>query len=79
MGENANLAPKEVGAGATTHWADYHYTNVGSSSLRAFLVGGSSNTGADAGFRCSNVYDAVSTAWATIGARLCLILKNEIA
>ena len=79
MGENANLAPKVVGAGATTHWADYHYTNVGSSSLRAFLVGGNSHYGAYAGFRCSNVSDSVSASLAIIGARLCLILKNEIA
>jgi hypothetical protein len=76
MGENANLAPKVVGAGSTTHWADYHYTNVESSSLRAFLVGGNANS-ANAGFRYSNVDDSVSNTRAHIGARLCLILKNE--
>jgi len=79
MGENANLAPKEIGAGTNTHWADYHYTSVDSSGLRAFLVGGTSANSANAGFRCSNVHHSVSGTHASIGARLCLILKNEIA
>lgn len=77
LGENANLAPKTVGAGTNTYWADYYSTSIESSSLRAFLVGGPSNFSADAGFRFSHVNTSVSDSYATIGARLCLIPENE--
>lgn len=67
------IMPLDTGAGSTTHWCDYFYTSITSSSLRTVLFGGSANDGASAGFGCSYSTYSPSFAYASIGSRLCFI------
>lgn len=73
LGEFGEVMPSMVGGGSTTYWADYHYTNVASSSLRGVLFGGAANDGAHAGFGYANSANAASYAVANFGSRLCFI------
>jgi len=72
---NGDMMPASVGASSTTHWSDYFYTNIPGSgeSLRGVLSGGLANTGAPAGFGCSNSGNAPSATSAAIGSRLCFL------
>ena len=75
FGENGEIMPSTVGAGSTTYFCDYHYTNIPTSSevLRGVFFGGRANYGADAGLVCAHSCSAPATADANIGSRLCFI------
>ncbi|MBZ4675009.1 MAG: hypothetical protein JG772_698, partial [Dysgonamonadaceae bacterium] len=67
------IMPLDTGAGSTTHWCDYFYTNIAFSSLRTVLFGGDAANGAYAGFGYSYSAISPSSASAAIGSRLCFI------
>ena len=73
IGEYGENMPTEVGAGSTTYFADYFYTNIPASGVaqRGVLFGGSANNGASAGLSCA--YTAAAATGAHIGSRLCFI------
>jgi hypothetical protein len=73
FGEFGEIIPAVVGGGSTTYWCDYHYTNIGSSSLRGALFGGGASHGATAGFGCAYSTNAPSHTASNIGSRLCFI------
>lgn len=67
--------PLIAGGGSTTHWCDYFYASVTSSSLRAVFFGGNAYAGAYAGLACSSTHYAPSSAYSLIGSRLCFFKK----
>ena len=75
MGDNGDIMPAAVGAGTTTYFTDYFYTNIPASGTaeRGVLFGGLAHVGAFAGFVCSFTIGAASAASANIGSRLCFI------
>ena len=75
MGDNGDIMPAAVGAGATTYFTDYFETNIPASGTaeRGVLFGGSASSGAYAGFVYSNSPYTASSADAYIGSRLCFI------
>ena len=75
IGEYGENMPTEVGAGSTTYFADYFYTNIPASGVaqRGVLFGGAAFNGASAGLSCAYTLDAASDATARIGSRLCFI------
>ena len=75
IGEYGENMPTEVGAGSTTYFADYFYTNIPASGVaqRGVLFGGDANYGAAAGLSCAAASHAAAYAFAAIGSRLCFI------
>ncbi len=75
IGEYGENMPTEVGAGSTTYFADYFYTNIPASGVaqRGVLFGGYANNGADAGLSYANANNAAASTAALIGSRLCFI------
>ncbi len=74
FGATGEIIPSEVGGSDTTHFPDYHYTNIPSeTTLRGVLFGGFANDGSRAGFAYANSYYAPSNTSAHIGSRLCFI------
>ena len=75
MGDNGDIMPAAVGAGTTTYFTDYFYTNIPASGTaeRGVLFGGYATNGAGAGFVYSSAYYAASYATAIVGSRLCFI------
>ena len=75
IGEYGENMPTEVGAGSTTYFADYFYTNIPASGVaqRGVLFGGSAAYGAAAGLSYAYTNHAASFTAATIGSRLCFI------
>ena len=75
FGEFGEIMPEEVGAGTTTYFCDYHYTNIpaSSKSLRGVLFGGGAHYGANAGLAFASSNYAPSNTYAYIGSRLCFI------
>lgn len=74
FGEYGDIMPAVVGAGSTTYWSDYHYTNIPTATaLRGVLFGGKASDGASAGFASACSSYAPSDALALIGSRLCFI------
>ena len=75
IGEYGENMPTEVGAGSTTYFADYFYTNIPASGVaqRGVLFGGSANAGASAGLSCALTDYTASYTYAYIGSRLCFI------
>lgn len=75
IGEYGENMPTEVGAGSTTYFADYFYTNIPASGVaqRGVLFGGSANYGAAAGLSFANALNAATYTYAYIGSRLCFI------
>jgi hypothetical protein len=75
IGEYGENMPTEVGAGSTTYFADYFYTNIPASGVaqRGVLFGGRAHNGASAGLSCADANDAASHTAANIGSRLCFI------
>ena len=67
--------PTEVGAGSTTYFADYFYTNIPASGVaqRGVLFGGAANYGANAGLSCAFTNYSATHASAIFGSRLCFI------
>lgn len=75
VGQHGDNMPTEIGAGSTTYFCDYHYTNVPSSgvAMRGVLFGGGALHGAVAGLSCAYTDDAASSANTNVGSRLCFI------
>ena len=75
IGEYGENMPTEVGAGSTTYFADYFYTNIPASGVaqRGVLFGGAANNGATAGLSCATTHNTASATGASIGSRLCFI------
>ena len=75
IGEYGENMPTEVGAGSTTYFADYFYTNIPASGVaqRGVLFGGSAHNGATAGLSCASTPYAATNTYAYFGSRLCFI------
>ena len=75
IGEYGENMPTEVGAGSTTYFADYFYTNIPASGVaqRGVLFGGRANNGADAGLSYATTSYTATNATAFLGPRLCFI------
>ena len=75
IGEYGENMPTEVGAGSTTYFADYFYTNIPASGVaqRGVLFGGSASNGAYAGLSYAATNYTASAANANFGSRLCFI------
>lgn len=73
FGETGEFAPKTLGAGSTTWYCDYAYTNIPASgeAIRTLLLGGSASYGSSAGFGFSSSYFSPSFTYANLGSRLC--------
>ena len=81
LGEDGEIMPLEVGAGSTTYFCDYFYTNIPASGVseRGVLFGGYASAGAAAGFVCAATTNAATNTSATIGSRLCFYPQIEAA
>lgn len=81
LGEDGEIMPLEVGAGSTTYFCDYFYTNIPASGVseRGVLFGGAANRGALAGFVCAITYNTATYTYASIGSRLCFYPQIEAA
>lgn len=68
-----------TGAGSTTYYCDQSYASIPTTgkSTRAVSFGGSSYSGAAAGFVYSGTSNAPSTASASFGSRLCFYSKKN--
>lgn len=65
------MLPTEVGASASTYFADYFYTNAASSQgFRCRLAGSNANAGTNAGASYTNSNNAVTNANANVSAPL---------
>ncbi|MBS7401663.1 MAG: hypothetical protein KIG16_04075, partial [Eubacteriales bacterium] len=74
-GEHGDILPTAVGAGSTSYFCDYFYTNIPESGTaeRACFFGGSAYHGADAGFVYAHSANSASLAYADCGSRLCFL------
>ena len=81
LGEDGDIMPLAVGAGSTTYFCDYFYTNIPASgeSERGVLFGGSAYDGAFAGFVFASTVNAPTNAHALFGSRLCFDPQIEAA
>lgn len=81
LGEDGEIMPLEVGAGSTTYFCDYFYTNIPASGVseRGVLFGGYANTGAYAGFVSAHTNNTATGTSAAIGSRLCFYPQIEAA
>ena len=72
--KEGEIMPLEVGAGSTTYFCDYFYTNIPASGVseRGVLFGGDAIHGAVAGFVFANTYTTATNTNANIGSQLCL-------
>lgn len=75
LGEFGEIMPLNIGAGSTTYFCDYFYTNIPGSGVseRVLLFGGNAANGAAAGFVCANANWTATSAPADVGSRLCFI------
>lgn len=73
LGSNGDIAPSVVGAGETSYYCDYFYTNVSTSELKGALVGGGAYGGSYCGPFCVSSDIAPSYRGAYIGSRLCFM------
>ena len=75
IGEYGENMPTEVGAGSTTYFADYFYTNIPASGVaqRGVLFGGYATNGALAGLSFAYTHYAATLTPAAFGSRLCFI------
>lgn len=69
LGETAEIIPSAVGGSITTYICDYHYCNASSTALRTLRVGGSANTGGNAGLGYFSSNGAVGVASSSVGFR----------
>ena len=78
LGETGLLIASEVGgtAGDNAMWCDQSYTSIPATGteLRVVLLGGDASYGAYAGFVFASSVVGPSSAFASFGARLCLII-----
>lgn len=77
FGEYGEIMPSvSSGAGSTTYFCDYHYTNIPSAeTLRGVLFGGDAHNGAYAGFAFAYTNGTPSVTYANVGSRLCFFPK----
>jgi len=73
LGSNGDIAPSLVGAGETSYYCDYFYTNVTTGELKGARVGGNACDGSRCGPFGVHSYYAPSTRDASFGSRLCFI------
>ena len=76
FGEGGEIMPLVCGngAGSTTYFCDYHYTDIPTTTaLRGVLFGGFANNGASCGFAYACSSSAPSLTNASFGSRLCFI------
>ena len=75
FGEGGEIMPSICsGAGTTTYFCDYHYTNIpAAETLRGVLFGGYAYIDASAGFAFTNSTHAPSAANSNFGSRLCFL------
>lgn len=74
FGEYGDITAKAVGGSDTSYFADYHYTNIPTSTaLRGLLFGGFATNGSRCGFVFSYSNLAPSDASAYFGSRLCFL------
>jgi len=76
-GEYGDILPLEVGGGSSTHFCDYHYTSITSSSLSGVCFGGYAFSGSSAGFAFALSPYSPARTFAHLGSRLCFIPENE--
>lgn len=70
LGETAEIIPSScTGASATTYICDYHSCNATSTELRTLRVGGSANSGSNAGLSYFYSNHDVSFAYSNVGFR----------
>ena len=81
LGEDGDIMPLAVGAGSTTYFCDYFYTNIPASgeSERGVLFGGGATDGARAGFVCADSRCTPTGAVGYFGSRLCFDPQIEAA
>lgn len=74
-GEYGDNMPQAIGGSSTTYFADNFYTNVPASgvALRGVSFGGNASHGAYAGLAYAHTYNAPSSAFTSVGSRLCFI------
>lgn len=77
LGEYGDIIPAVVDGSSTTHWADYHHTNIPTSGMimRGAMFGGSAFHGTDAGLGCTGSTNDPSHTIAFVGSRLCFLPK----
>ena len=73
FGEYGDITAKTGGGSENTYYHDYHYVNIGSSSLRGLLFGGDTNNGAGAGLVYSRSIYVPTTTYPSVGSRLCFV------
>lgn len=73
FGQYGDITAKTGGGSANTYYHDYHYGNIGSTSLRGLLFGGVTNSGANAGLVCSYSYHVPTLTHPAVGSRLCFV------
>jgi hypothetical protein len=75
LGEYGEIMPIAIGAGSTTYFCDYFYTNIPASGIseRGVVFGGGALSGASAGVVYAHTSNAAAYANASIGSRLCFI------
>lgn len=74
FGEGGEIMPETIGAGTTTYFCDYHYTNIPTTeALRGVLFGGYAANGSAAGFSFAYSLHAPSSTFASVGSRLCFL------
>ena len=73
FGQYGDITAKNVGGSANTYYHDYHYGNIGSTSLRGLLFGGAAYTGATAGLVYSYSTNVPTNTYPGVGSRLCFI------
>jgi hypothetical protein len=69
------IMPAAVGGDSLTFYCDYFYTYIPGAGVeqRGVLFGGFANNGSDAGLAYSNTNYAPSSAYTTVGSRLCYL------
>lgn len=78
-GENGDILPIEIGAGSTTYFCDYFYTDIPASgeAERACYFGGTAYSGASTGFVYAFTNYTAMNAYANFGSRLCFYPQIE--
>ena len=69
LGSKAEIIPSSITGSESTYKCDYHWCNADLVEKRTLLVGGSADTGGEAGLGCFSSDSGVSFAAATVGFR----------
>lgn len=71
LGEDGDIVATEIGGSSSTYWCDYYYTYTSANRMQVVLVGGSADSGSDAGLAHVHANNAPSAAGRNVGSRLC--------